>query len=71
MNLTDNVNYGMCVKLLYARDGSQLGRACWEAGQYGSKTLVTGVPANTRFTVWVTKRSAASSNSYWAGSLYY
>jgi hypothetical protein len=72
LNLTDNVDGGICVKLLAARDGSQLGRACWEAGEYGPpKTLATGVLANTRFTVWATKRHSQPTNNYWAGSIYY
>jgi hypothetical protein len=71
LNLTDNVDGGLCVVLLAARNGSRFGRACWEAGEYGKKTLATGVLDATRFTVWATKRHSVPTNNYWGGSIYY
>jgi hypothetical protein len=71
LNLTDNVDGGICVVLVAARDGSRFGRGCWEAGEYGAKTLATNVLDTTRFTVWATKRHYRETNNDWAGSIYY
>jgi hypothetical protein len=66
--VNDNVDGGLCVRLLAARDGSQLGSTrCWPAGTYYAQTMATNVLATTRFTVWATKWHSSSTNNYWGG----
>jgi hypothetical protein len=72
LSVNNNVGGGLCVRLLAAKNGSQLGYVrCWGAGSYGRKTMATNVLPNTRFTVWATKLRSASTNNYWGGSLHY
>jgi hypothetical protein len=73
LDLNDNVDYGICVRLLAARNGSVLGYTrCWPAGSYGPQTMATHVLAKTRFTVWATKmHSSQTNNNAWGGRIYY
>lgn len=68
--LNDNVDGGVCVRLVNAHKGERLGvTRCWRAGSYGEQILATNVRAPTRFTVWATKRysTTKSTNNVWGG----
>jgi hypothetical protein len=70
----DNVGGGLCVRLLNAKDGSQLGMVrCWAENPTPNYSLVMAdyVPANTRFTVWATKQRSSTTDFFWGGTIYY
>jgi len=67
LDLTDNVDGGLCVRLVSLRNGSTFGGNCWNAGEYGVKTLATDVLADTVFRVDARKRVAGGSNNQWGG----
>jgi hypothetical protein len=66
--VNDNVDGGVCIRLLAAKNGSRLGDLqCWPPGTYGAKVLATHVLAKTRFTVWATKLHSSPTNNVWGG----
>ena len=72
--VNDNVGGGLCARLLNARDGSPLGMVrCWAENPTPNYELLmaSGVPRNTRFTVWATKQTSSATDFYWGGYIYY
>ncbi|MEA2151700.1 MAG: hypothetical protein QOD69_3530 [Solirubrobacteraceae bacterium] len=74
LTVADNVGGGLCVRLLYAKDGTQLGMVrCWGENPTPNYQLLMAdyVPANTRFTVWATKQKYSPKDFFWAGTMVY
>lgn len=73
LDLRDNVDGGLCVKLRSLRDDTVFDKkkkTCWAAGEYGPKTLATNVRSGTVFIVDAMKRGHGRNND-WGGRIYY
>ena len=73
LNLTDNVDGGLCVQLRDVRHGNVFGnKQCWAAGEYGRKPLATGVRAGTIFVADAEKwKKSDNGNNQWGGEIFY
>jgi hypothetical protein len=73
LTLKDNVNGGLCLRLRDVSHDKVFGNTqCWAAGEYGRKTLATGVRAGTIFVVDAKKwHNSDNKNNHWAGRIFY
>jgi hypothetical protein len=70
LDLQDNVDGGLCVELV-SSGRVFAGPVCWNAGEYGVKTVATNVKAPTTFSVQAKKGASGGSNNAWGGSFFY
>jgi len=77
LDVNDLGDGGVCVRLVSTRTTKVFtGVICWSAGEYGSKTIATGVRVGTAFRVQAKKRRPSGSNNSWGaygryGGFYY
>jgi hypothetical protein len=73
LNLTDNVDGGLCVRLRDVRHNNVFSNPqCWTAGEYGRKPLATEVRPGTIFAVEAEKwKKNDNRNNQWGGEIFY
>lgn len=74
MKLGDNVDGGLCVRLVSVKTGSVFtGTVCWDAAAKlpSTRTIATQVLTNTQFQIQHRKQHGSRHNSGWGADLYY